>query len=83
MFRSDSALGVPGLMTAYQEGTVTLANAVGNGVADDKLLYTYVPDLIRYYLGDGRAEVWRPGGVGGHRRGAPSGCLNRQRSAAL
>ena len=52
-FRSDSMLGVPGLINAVRDGGVTLANAVGNGVADDKLLYTYVPDLIRYYL---RAE---------------------------
>ena len=49
-FRSDSMLGVPGLINAVRTGGVTLANAVGNGVADDKLLYTYVPDLIRYYL---------------------------------
>jgi uncharacterized circularly permuted ATP-grasp superfamily protein len=49
-FRSDSMLGVPGLMNAVRTGGVTLANAVGNGVADDKLIYTYVPDLIRYYL---------------------------------
>jgi uncharacterized circularly permuted ATP-grasp superfamily protein len=52
-FRSDSMLGVPGLINAVRTGGVTLANAVGNGVADDKLIYTYVPDLIRYYL---RAE---------------------------
>ena len=51
-FRSDSMLGVPGLINAVRTGGVTLANAVGNGVADDKLLYTYVPDLIRYYLHD-------------------------------
>ena len=49
-FRSDSMLGVPGLINAVRDGGVTLANAVGNGVADDKLIYTYVPDLIRYYL---------------------------------
>src|SRR5918995_1634535 len=49
-FRSDSMLGVPGLINAVRTGGVTLANAVGNGVADDKLIYTYVPDLIRYYL---------------------------------
>ena len=49
-FRSDSMLGVPGLVNAVRTGGVTLANAIGNGVADDKLIYTYVPDLIRYYL---------------------------------
>src|SRR6478609_7892865 len=49
-FRGDSLLGCPGLIDAARSGQVTLANAVGNGVADDKLVYTYVPDLIRYYL---------------------------------
>ncbi len=49
-FRPDSVLGVPGLMGAYRAGNVTLANAVGNGVADDKAIYAYVPDFIRYYL---------------------------------
>ena len=51
-FRADSVLGVAGLLNAARAGRVTIANAVGNGVADDKLLYTYVPDLIRYYLDD-------------------------------
>jgi uncharacterized circularly permuted ATP-grasp superfamily protein len=51
VFRSDSILGVPGLMSAARAGNVTIANAVGNGVADDKAVYAYVPDLIRYYLG--------------------------------
>ena len=51
-FRADSALGVPGLVNAARAGHVTIANAVGNGVADDKLLYTYVPDLVRYYLSE-------------------------------
>jgi uncharacterized circularly permuted ATP-grasp superfamily protein len=49
-FRSDSILGVPGLVNAIRTGGVSLANAIGNGVADDKLIYTYVPDLIKYYL---------------------------------
>ena len=49
-FRQDSMLGVPGLVNAVRTGGVSLANAIGNGVADDKLIYTYVPDLIRYYL---------------------------------
>jgi uncharacterized circularly permuted ATP-grasp superfamily protein len=50
-FRKDSLLGVPGLMAAYQAGRVALANAPGNGVADDKVIYSYVPDMIRYYDG--------------------------------
>jgi len=48
-FRPDSLLGVPGLMAAYKAGRVALANAPGNGVADDKVIYAYVPDMIRYY----------------------------------
>src|SRR5271168_4334833 len=51
-FRSDSVLGVPGLMGAYRAGNVALANAVGNGIADDKAIYAYVPEFIRYYLGE-------------------------------
>jgi uncharacterized circularly permuted ATP-grasp superfamily protein len=51
-FRSDSMLGCPGILNAARAGTVTIANAVGNGVADDKLVYTYVPDMIDYYLGE-------------------------------
>src|ERR1700680_647460 len=51
-FRPDSVLGVPGLMGAYRAGNVALANAVGNGVADDKAIYAYVPTFIRYYLGE-------------------------------
>ena len=51
-FRPDSVLGVAGLMGAYRAGNVALANAVGNGVADDKAVYAYVPDMIRYYLGE-------------------------------
>jgi uncharacterized circularly permuted ATP-grasp superfamily protein len=49
-FRADSILGVAGLFNAYRAGNVTLANAFGTGVADDKALYAYVPDIIRYYL---------------------------------
>jgi uncharacterized circularly permuted ATP-grasp superfamily protein len=52
VFRKDSSLGVPGLMRAWAKGNVALANAPGAGVADDKLVYTYVPDMIRYYLGE-------------------------------
>jgi uncharacterized circularly permuted ATP-grasp superfamily protein len=51
-FRPDSLLGVPGLMSAYAKGRVTLANAPGNGCADDKAVYPFVPDMIRYYLGE-------------------------------
>jgi uncharacterized circularly permuted ATP-grasp superfamily protein len=48
----DSALGVPGLLSAIRSGNVTVSNAIGNGVADDKAFYAFVPDLIRYYLGE-------------------------------
>ena len=62
-FRSDSMLGVPGLVNAVRTGGVALANAIGNGVADDKLIYTYVPDLIRYYLREepiiANVDTWR------------------------
>jgi uncharacterized circularly permuted ATP-grasp superfamily protein len=51
-FRADSLLGVPGLMAAYKAGSVSLANAPGNGVADDKVIYAYVPEMIRYYEGE-------------------------------
>jgi uncharacterized circularly permuted ATP-grasp superfamily protein len=51
-FRADSMLGVPGIMEAYRAGNVALANAPGNGVADDKVVYAYVPNMIRYYLGE-------------------------------
>jgi uncharacterized circularly permuted ATP-grasp superfamily protein len=62
-FRSDSMLGVPGLINAVRTGGVALANAIGNGVADDKLVYTYVPELIRYYLHEkpilANVDTWR------------------------
>jgi uncharacterized circularly permuted ATP-grasp superfamily protein len=62
-FRSDSTLGCPGLLTAARAGNVTIANAVGNGVADDKLIYTYLPDLVRYYLSEEpvlpNVDTWR------------------------
>lgn len=51
-FRPESVVGCPGIVNAARAGHVTLANAVGNGVADDKLIYSYVPDLIRFYLGE-------------------------------
>ncbi len=63
LFRADSMLGSPGLMLAARLGNVTIANAVGNGVADDKLVYTYLPDLIRYYLAEDailpNVRTWR------------------------
>ncbi len=51
VFRPDSMLGVPGLMSAYDAGNVSLANAVGTGVADDKAIYSYMPEIIRFYTG--------------------------------
>ena len=51
-FRPDSTLGVPGLMRAWKAGNVAIANAPGAGVADDKVVYAWVPDIIRYYLGE-------------------------------
>jgi uncharacterized circularly permuted ATP-grasp superfamily protein len=51
-FRPDSTLGVPGLYAAYRKGNVAIVNAMGNGVADDKAVYCYVPDMIRYYLNE-------------------------------
>ncbi len=51
-FRPDSILGVPGLLSAYQAGNVTLANAVGTGVADDKAVYSYMPEIVRFFTGE-------------------------------
>jgi len=51
-FRPDTTLGVPGLMSAYQAGHVTLANAVGTGIADDKAVYSYMPEIMNFYLGE-------------------------------
>jgi uncharacterized circularly permuted ATP-grasp superfamily protein len=51
-FRPDSMLGVPGLLAAYRAGRVAIANAIGTGIADDKSTYPYVPDMIRFYLGE-------------------------------
>jgi uncharacterized circularly permuted ATP-grasp superfamily protein len=62
-FRSSSLLGVPGLVNAARSGGVSIANAIGNGVADDKLVYTFVPDLIRYFLNEEpllpNVDTWR------------------------
>ena len=51
-FRPDSTLGVPGLMSAYHAGNLTLANAVGTGIADDKAVYSYMPDIVKFFLGE-------------------------------
>jgi uncharacterized circularly permuted ATP-grasp superfamily protein len=52
VFRQDSSLGVPGLLSVYRAGRVTLANAIGTGIADDKSIYPYVADMIEFYLGE-------------------------------
>lgn len=52
VFRPDSALGIPGILGAYRKGNIALVNAIGNGVADDKAVYAYVPAMIRYYLNE-------------------------------
>jgi len=63
VFRPDSALGVPGLMNAYEAGNVTLANAVGTGICDDKAVYTYMPAIIRFFTGEdailNNVPTWR------------------------
>jgi uncharacterized circularly permuted ATP-grasp superfamily protein len=63
VFRPDSALGVPGLMAAYAAGNVTLVNAPGTGIADDKAIYSYMPEIVRYYSGEApllpNVETWR------------------------
>ena len=62
VFRPDSKLGVAGLINAYRKGNVALANAIGTGVADDKVIYSFVPDIIRYYLNEDpildNVETW-------------------------
>ena len=52
VFRKDSGLGVPGIVEAYRDGNVSLANSIGTGIADDKAVYHFVPKMIRYYLGE-------------------------------
>jgi uncharacterized circularly permuted ATP-grasp superfamily protein len=52
VFRADSTLGVPGLLNALRAGNVNIANAIGTGIADDKLIYAYVPDMIRFYMSE-------------------------------
>ncbi|MEX6748888.1 circularly permuted type 2 ATP-grasp protein, partial [Pseudomonas aeruginosa] len=51
VFRPDSALGVPGLIAAYAAGNVAIMNAPGNGIADDKAIYSYMPDIVKFYSG--------------------------------
>jgi uncharacterized circularly permuted ATP-grasp superfamily protein len=62
-FRADSLLGVPGLLSVYRAGRVALANGIGTGVADDKSIYPYVPEMIRFYLGEepllGNVPTWQ------------------------
>jgi uncharacterized circularly permuted ATP-grasp superfamily protein len=65
-FARDSMLGVPGIFNAYRAGNVTLANAVGAGVADDKAIYAYVPEMIRYYLGEEPVLANVPTYLGAH-----------------
>ena len=69
-FRVDSALGAPGLFSAYRAGNVTLANALGTGVADDKAIYAYVPQIIRYYLDRGSDPRQRRDAADDRRRAA-------------
>lgn len=63
VFKRESALGVPGLMAAYLAGNVTLVNAPGTGIADDKAIYSYMPEIVRYYSGEEaklpNVETWR------------------------
>jgi uncharacterized circularly permuted ATP-grasp superfamily protein len=63
VFRPDSTLGVPGLMSAYKAGNVTLTNAVGTGVADDKAIYSYMPEIVKFYMGEdaklANVPTWR------------------------
>ena len=62
-FNKDSVLGVPGIMRAYRAGNITVANGIGTGVADDKALYTYMPDIVRFYFGEAmklkNVQTWR------------------------
>ncbi len=62
-FRADSVLGVPGIMDVYRAGNITIANAPGTGIADDKAIYSYMPDIIRFYTGKdailGNIPTWR------------------------
>ena len=66
-------LGVPGLFDAYRAGNVTLVNAPGTGIADDKAVYTYVPEIIEFYLGE-KALLQERADLQLHRRGAAHLC---------
>jgi len=63
VFKADSMLGVPGLIAAYRAGTVTIVNAPGTGISDDKAIYSYMPEIVRYYTGEEarlpNVETWR------------------------
>ncbi len=63
VFRADSMLGVPGLIAAYRAGNVSIVNAPGTGIADDKAIYSYMPEIVRYYTGEDallpNVETWR------------------------
>jgi uncharacterized circularly permuted ATP-grasp superfamily protein len=62
-FRPDSALGVPGIMDVYRAGNITIANAPGTGIADDKAIYSYMPEIVEFYTGRkailGNMPTWR------------------------
>ena len=88
VFRPDSALGVPGLMSVYQAGNVTLSNAVGTGIADDKAVYSYMPAIVKFYLGEEpilqkRADLALPRGRAPRLRARPSGRAGGQGGARL
>ena len=67
-FRADSMLGVPGLLSVYRAGGVVLANAIGTGVADDKSIYPYVPEMIRFTSANSRSSAISPPRSAGKRR---------------
>jgi uncharacterized circularly permuted ATP-grasp superfamily protein len=82
VFRADSMLGVPGLLQVYRQGRVALANAVGTGVADDKAMYTYVPDMVRYYLNEEPALPNVPTYLGPTPMASPTCSTTRRRSSS-
>src|SRR3546814_18835030 len=63
VFQADSLLGIPGLMDAYAAGNVTIVNAPGTGIADDKAIYSFMPEIVRFYRGEDailpNVETWR------------------------
>ena len=84
-FRPDSMLGVPGLLSVYRSGNVVLANAIGTGVADDKSIYPYVPEMIRYYLDEdpilNNVPTAVPQAAGSELRAGQSGADGGERGA--